>query len=329
MSKLFDKLVSDHNRSNNATVKPVIALNPNFADTLQVVEVKEKEERQKDNTLESPEGKRRERQMTAGVVPLECRAEDDVKVDLIATETKDPSHTSSWTKILNSTTECLHFVRIDNCAVKAKNRSCNCYVFRDFSVSQSDVAQLEPRTRVNRFSEMNAIAGNKCSLFRQLNRLRRVFPSSYDFFPPSWNFPSEMKSFQNAVEKHKFYILKPGQGSQGKGIKIAKSSAVLSRYESMGSSRSPKASHEGQSCPVCHPMIDMPCSNSLTSFSCFLSAQGKFEPHRCQEGLCSWDLAELVPGSRKHHPQVCVQVSAGACTYAVVIACDRRSSTLS
>ncbi|EKX37479.1 hypothetical protein GUITHDRAFT_144918 [Guillardia theta CCMP2712] len=253
MSRLFDKLVGDH-RPSSGSQESLNALIPNTADISPASQAQEKKEQEKEEQVADGSGVKEKEQnpseaaLTADLVGLHvserCPPVTAPTVDLVATETKDSMHPSSWSKILMSTTEYLDFVKVDESAVRVKDRKCSCFVFRDFSISQSDVVKLEPRTRVNRFSEMNSIAGNKCSLFRQLNRLRRIFPSSFDFFPPSWNFPAERKLFQTVVEQRKFYILKPGQGSQGKGIKIARGDSVMGTYESMGASRSPKATND-------------------------------------------------------------------------------------
>ncbi|ODM97749.1 Tubulin polyglutamylase TTLL6 [Orchesella cincta] len=57
-------------------------------------------------------------------------------------------------------------------------------------------------------------------LGRNLNRLKKLFPQDYNFFPPTWDLPTEHADLVSFGRKRKnaTYIIKPESGCQGKGI---------------------------------------------------------------------------------------------------------------
>lgn len=61
-------------------------------------------------------------------------------------------------------------------------------------------------------------------LARNLNRMLRLFPRDYNFFPKTWCFPADLGEAitYNRLRKNKTFILKPDAGSQGRGIIITK-----------------------------------------------------------------------------------------------------------
>lgn len=62
-------------------------------------------------------------------------------------------------------------------------------------------------------------------LARNLNRMLRLFPRDYNFFPKTWCFPADLGEAiaYSRLRKNKTFILKPDAGSQGRGIIITKS----------------------------------------------------------------------------------------------------------
>lgn len=96
-----------------------------------------------------------------------------------------------------------------------------------------DVLRLEQGDKTNRFVEMGPAVGSKCNLFKQLIRLRTLFPDVYDFFPPTWNFPDDLEHFNAWAPRDKIYLLKPTVGSQGKGIRLASGPDVGATYGKM------------------------------------------------------------------------------------------------
>eukprot|EP00929_Paragymnodinium_shiwhaense_P048164 TRINITY_DN24391_c0_g1_i1.p1 TRINITY_DN24391_c0_g1~~TRINITY_DN24391_c0_g1_i1.p1 ORF type:complete len:742 (-),score=181.39 TRINITY_DN24391_c0_g1_i1:178-2403(-) len=81
--------------------------------------------------------------------------------------------------------------------------------------------QLQAFQRFNHFPGMSCIY-RKCSLAKNLNKLRRALGDVYSFFPESWVLPQELADFKAqaaaAGAERATYILKPDQGCQGNGI---------------------------------------------------------------------------------------------------------------
>ncbi|KAJ8934225.1 hypothetical protein NQ314_013503 [Rhamnusium bicolor] len=70
-------------------------------------------------------------------------------------------------------------------------------------------------------------------LARNLNRMLRLFPRDYNFFPKTWCFPADLGEAitYSRLRKNKTFILKPDAGSQGRGIVITKSLKEIRPYD--------------------------------------------------------------------------------------------------
>ena len=78
---------------------------------------------------------------------------------------------------------------------------------------------MQPYQKINHFPSMHSIA-RKNHLGRNLMRMRKEFPDSYSFFPPTWLLPAEYGDFKNQFSKikKKTFIIKPEASCQGRGI---------------------------------------------------------------------------------------------------------------
>jgi len=61
-------------------------------------------------------------------------------------------------------------------------------------VTADFLAQMKQYQRVNHFPGMYNLS-RKSNLCRNLNRIRRKFPKSYNFYPQTWLLPSEGADF--------------------------------------------------------------------------------------------------------------------------------------
>lgn len=97
-------------------------------------------------------------------------------------------------------------------------------VWFDLPPANNILSKLKSFQRINHFPGMNQVS-NKSYLARNLNRMAKLHPNGYSFFPQTWMLPSEMhdlKKFWKGNPKWT-YIVKPEMMSQGKGIYLTKS----------------------------------------------------------------------------------------------------------
>lgn len=93
-----------------------------------------------------------------------------------------------------------------------------------------DVALIHERFRtilpwqcMNHFPGMPNIA-RKNRMGQNLNRMQKIFPKEYSFYPRTWVLPGELADFRQQFDhngvalNNKIYIIKPDAGCQGRGI---------------------------------------------------------------------------------------------------------------
>ena len=86
---------------------------------------------------------------------------------------------------------------------------------------------LQPWQVMNHFPGMPNIA-RKNSMGQNLNRMLKMFPKEYAFYPRTWILPNQMSDFRNQFDSHnnaldnKIFIVKPDAGCQGRGIFLTK-----------------------------------------------------------------------------------------------------------
>lgn len=62
----------------------------------------------------------------------------------------------------------------------------------------------------------------KSNLAWSLNKLRKLFPKDYNFYPRTWVLPGDLPDFKTHFGKKKVFILKPEASCQGRGIFLVK-----------------------------------------------------------------------------------------------------------
>jgi glutathione synthase/RimK-type ligase-like ATP-grasp enzyme len=92
------------------------------------------------------------------------------------------------------------------------------------------LSKLQKFQRINHFPGMNQVA-NKSNLARNLERMAKVHPNGYSFFPKTWIVPSELHELKKYAKENSkdTFIIKPEMMSQGKGIYLTKNVENLSK----------------------------------------------------------------------------------------------------
>ena len=120
--------------------------------------------------------------------------------------------------------------------VSKYNDYSNCdLIWFDLGIDSSVLTGLKLNQKVNHFPSMHKIS-RKMSLAKNLNKMKKLFPNDYRFYPSSWSWPIEgadLKSYifnkykrlktRNYSEgslAHPTFIVKPDNMSCGRGIFI-------------------------------------------------------------------------------------------------------------
>ncbi|XP_041980586.1 tubulin polyglutamylase ttll6-like [Aricia agestis] len=98
------------------------------------------------------------------------------------------------------------------------------FYWTDMSVSVERAKEMKRFQRINHFPGMLEIC-RKDLLARNLNRMQKIYPKDYNFFPKTWCLPADFSEVINYSKsrKNKTFIIKPECGSQGRGIYLTKS----------------------------------------------------------------------------------------------------------
>jgi tubulin polyglutamylase TTLL6/13 len=78
----------------------------------------------------------------------------------------------------------------------------------DGAVQPEKLARMKPYQKINHFPGMYGLA-RKNYLARNLNKLRKLFPQEYDFYPQTWVLPAE---HGDALKRHSGCKRKPQSG---------------------------------------------------------------------------------------------------------------------
>ena len=104
----------------------------------------------------------------------------------------------------------------------------------DSGVQPEKLSKMKPFQKINHFPGMYSIA-RKNNLAKNLNRLHKVYPKDYNFFPKTWLIPAEFSdlvlqfdSKKSKKSKNKVFIVKPEASCQGRGIFLTKKLEDLS-----------------------------------------------------------------------------------------------------
>nr|XP_050863477.1 tubulin polyglutamylase TTLL13-like [Vespula vulgaris] len=114
-----------------------------------------------------------------------------------------------------------------------EDSSWNLY-WTDLSVSIERAKDMKRYQKVNHFPGMTEIC-RKDLLARNLNRMLKLFPKDYNFFPKTWCFPADHGDAiaYSKIRRAKTYIIKPDTGCQGRGIYLTKNLKDIKPSERM------------------------------------------------------------------------------------------------
>ena len=96
-------------------------------------------------------------------------------------------------------------------------------LWTDAAVQPEKLSRMKLYQKINHFPGMYTLA-RKNYLAKNLNRLRKVFPKDFNFFPKTWLIPAEYSDLatQFNSKKKKVFIVKPEASCQGRGIFLTK-----------------------------------------------------------------------------------------------------------
>jgi len=109
-----------------------------------------------------------------------------------------------------------------------KESRCNLF-WIDSATIHERFRSILPWQMINHFPGMPNIA-RKNRMGQNLNKIAKVFPKEYGFFPRTWSLPAELADFRTQFDQttglglnNKVFIIKPDAGCQGKGIFLVRS----------------------------------------------------------------------------------------------------------
>lgn len=113
--------------------------------------------------------------------------------------------------------------------------NCNFY-WIDSATIHERFKTILPWQVINHFPGMPNIA-RKNRMGQNLNRMQKIMPAEYNFYPRTWVLPGEFtdfeKNFDSQGNSNKIFIIKPDSGCQGRGIFLTKSLSNIPRTENV------------------------------------------------------------------------------------------------
>ena len=97
---------------------------------------------------------------------------------------------------------------------------------------------IQPWQTINHFPGMPNIA-RKNRMGQNLNRMLKLFPREYSFYPRTWVLPGELSDLRAQFDSqgnslgNKIYIIKPDTGCQGRGIFLTRTFDQVPQHENV------------------------------------------------------------------------------------------------
>jgi len=108
----------------------------------------------------------------------------------------------------------------------------------DIATIQERFRMIQPWQMINHFPGMPNIA-RKNRMGQNLNKMQKIFPKEYSFYPRTWVLPAEMGEFRQNFDAQgnslagKVFIIKPDAGCQGRGIFLTRTFDMVPQQESV------------------------------------------------------------------------------------------------
>ena len=161
---------------------------------------------------------------------------------------------------------------------------------------------IQPWQCINHFPGMPNVA-RKNKMGQNLNKLLKVFPKEYSFYPRTWILPGEMADFRNQFDNNgnsignKIYIIKPDAGCQGRGIYLTKTFDKVPLNENV----------------VAQLYIKKPLLIDGYKFDlriyCFVASVKPLRVYLFQDGLVRMCTQEYVKPTAKNLDQSCMHLT--------------------
>ena len=162
-----------------------------------------------------------------------------------AASAKKPAQPKPRKKVFFWAVECRYSVILD--AVRDlgwrvveddKNESKSNVYWIDVAAIHERFRSIQPWQMINHFPGMPNIA-RKNRMGQNLNRMLKMFPREYSFYPRTWVLPGELSDFRSQFDEkgnsigNKIYIIKPDTGCQGRGIFLTRTFDQVPQHENV------------------------------------------------------------------------------------------------
>jgi Tubulin-tyrosine ligase family len=158
------------------------------------------------------------------VTLLSCLCYLETKYDVVVKSLKSLSHC----KIVKIN-------EIKEIPSKLSSSSSNNLLWTDCCISSSEFLSLRNLNLIsNHYLGMSGLS-RKNNLSRNLNRIKKLLPDQYKFFPKTFTLPSEINLLKTELlNANKTFIVKPDNQCQGKGIFLVRNFQDLKLEENQG-----------------------------------------------------------------------------------------------
>ena len=120
----------------------------------------------------------------------------------------------------------------------ARNEARSNVYWVDVATIHERFRTIQPWQTINHFPGMPNIA-RKNRMGQNLNRMLKLFPREYSFYPRTWILPGELADLRTQFDSqgnsigNKIYIIKPDTGCQGRGIFLTKTFDQVPQHENV------------------------------------------------------------------------------------------------